>query len=250
MSSPVLIVGLGNPGREYASTRHNVGWLLLDELVRAAPAMSGFKKKFQGEYAKGTLADRECIFLRPETFMNDSGRSVQGAAAFFHASGSDIVVLHDELDLPFGEVRVKVAGGHAGHNGLRSLVQHLGSADFVRVRMGIGRPPPGFSGEVADYVLSAFDPVERARLPEMIDKAAKAVIKILVEGPTRAMNEANTRPKSTPPGAGAPPDSGARGQGGAGRPGSGGQADGGRGGALTAGAELRIDEVGITAPAH
>jgi PTH1 family peptidyl-tRNA hydrolase len=202
MSSPVLIVGLGNPGREYASTRHNVGWLLLDELVRGTPAVSPFKKKFHGEYAKGTLADRDCVFLRPETFMNESGRSVQAAQAFFHTAPADLIVLHDELDLPFGEVRVKVAGGHAGHNGLRSLVQHLGSADFVRVRMGVGRPSAGYTGEVADYLLSAFDADQRARLPEMIDKAAKAVIKILVEGPSRAMNEANTRPKSSPPGPG------------------------------------------------
>ena len=174
-SSSHLVVGLGNPGREYASTRHNVGWMALDELVRQASQVSAEKKKFQGEFAKGTLAGHDCIFLRPETFMNESGRSVQPAMGFFHVAPREVIVLHDELDVPFGDVRVKVGGGHAGHNGLRSLVSHLGTADFVRVRMGIGRPPAGFTGDVADYVLSSFDPIERALLPDMLDKAAKAV---------------------------------------------------------------------------
>jgi PTH1 family peptidyl-tRNA hydrolase len=114
--------------------------------------------------------------------MNESGRSVP-------------IVLHDELDLPFADVRVKLGGGHAGHNGLRSLVQHLGTPDFVRVRMGVGRPPPGFSGEVADYLLSSFTAVERAIVPEIVDKGVRATLKVLTEGVERAMNEANTRPK-------------------------------------------------------
>ena len=125
----------------------------------------GRKKKFQGEFAKGSLAGHDCIFLRPETFMNESGRSVQPAMGFFHVAPREVIVLHDELDVPFGEVRVKFGGGHAGHNGLRSLVSHLGTADFIRVRMGIGRPPAGFTGDVADYVLSSFDPMERALFP-------------------------------------------------------------------------------------
>src|SRR5690242_12149208 len=149
-----LIVGLGNPGREYAATRHNLGWLALDELCSHASLPAGFKKKLQGEFAMGTIDDRECIFLRPVTYKNESGRSVQGAMAFFHAAPRDIIVLHDELDLPFGEVRVKLGGDHAGHNGLRSLIRDLGTADFVRVRMGVGRPPPTFGGEVADFLLS------------------------------------------------------------------------------------------------
>src|SRR5690349_1321162 len=131
-ASSVLVVGLGNPGREYASNRHNVGWMVLDELAR----QGGFpapKKKFQGEFTKGSLEGRDCVLLRPETYMNESGRSVQPAVAFFHVVPRDVIVLHDELDLPFGDVRVKLGGGHAGHNGLRSLVQHLGTADFVRV---------------------------------------------------------------------------------------------------------------------
>ena len=190
-----LIVGLGNPGREYAATRHNLGWLALDELCSHASIPGGFKKKFQGEFAKGTIGDRECIFLRPETYMNESGRSVQGAIAFFHAAPRDVIVLHDELDLPFGEVRVKLGGGHAGHNGLRSLIRDLGTPDFVRVRMGVGRPPPTWQGEVADFLLSAFSTDERANVPDIVTRGVAAVRKILSDGLERAMNEINTRPK-------------------------------------------------------
>jgi len=190
-----MIVGLGNPGREYASTRHNVGRLAFDELIRQARDVGALRKKFHGEFAKGSLEGHECIFLRPETFMNESGRSVQAAAVFFHVAPSDLVVLHDELDLPFGEIRMKLGGGHAGHNGLRSLVQDLGTPDFVRVRIGIGRPPADFAGEVADYVLSAFSTTERPLVQPMIDRAAKMVLKIVNEGVARAMNEMNTRPK-------------------------------------------------------
>jgi peptidyl-tRNA hydrolase, PTH1 family len=189
-----LIVGLGNPGREYAATRHNLGWLALDELCTHAQIPGGFKKKFQGEFAKGTLGTRECIFLRPETYMNESGRSVQGAVAFFHAAPSDVIVLHDELDLPFGEVRVKVGGGHAGHNGVRSLIQAIGP-EFVRVRMGVGRPPPSFTGEVADFLLTSFYPEERSKVPDIVTRGVAAVRKILSDGLERAMNEINTRPK-------------------------------------------------------
>jgi PTH1 family peptidyl-tRNA hydrolase len=189
-----LIVGLGNPGREYAATRHNLGWLALDELCTHATIPAGFKKKFQGEFAKGTIGARECMFLRPETYMNESGRSVQGAVSFFHAALRDVIVLHDELDLPFGEVRVKLSGGHAGHNGIRSLIQTLGP-DFVRVRMGVGRPPPSFGGEVADFLLSAFSADERAQVPEIVTRGVAAVRKILSDGLERAMNEINTRPK-------------------------------------------------------
>jgi PTH1 family peptidyl-tRNA hydrolase len=191
----VLVVGLGNPGREYAHTRHNLGWLALDELAGKASIAGGWKKKFSGEYAKGTLADQECAFLRPETYMNESGRSVQPALQFFHIAPRDMIVLHDELDLPFADVRVKLGGGHAGHNGLRSLVQHIGTPDFVRVRMGVGRPPAGFGGEVADYLLSSFTAVERSMVPDIVDKGVQATLKVLTVGVERAMNEANTRPK-------------------------------------------------------
>ena len=189
-----LIVGLGNPGPEYRATRHNVGWLALDELVREAGG-AGAKKKFQGEYVRAALEGSECVLLRPMTFMNESGRSVQPAAAFFRVAPRDVIVLHDELDLPLGDVRVKVGGGHAGHNGLRSIIEHLGTPDFVRVRLGVGRPPAGFTGDVADYVLSGFAASERTRADDMAVLGAKTVVRILGQGVDRAMNEANTRPK-------------------------------------------------------
>jgi PTH1 family peptidyl-tRNA hydrolase len=194
MSSFVLIVGLGNPGEQHASTRHNVGWMALGDLAgRGAPGET-FIKKFGGELVRATLGGRSCILLRPHTYMNESGRSVGGAASFFQIAPADVIVLHDELDLPFGQVRIKVGGGHAGHNGLRSLVSHLGTPDFVRVRMGIGRPPSGFAGDVADYVLSAFDPAERPQLPAMTKLAADAVVDVLINGLERAMNRVNARP--------------------------------------------------------
>lgn len=194
MSSFVLIVGLGNPGEQYASTRHNVGWMALGDLAGRGARGETFVKRFGGELVKATLGERSCILLRPQTYMNESGRSVGSAASFFQIAPADLIVLHDELDLPFGQVRIKVGGGHAGHNGLRSLVSHLGTADFVRVRMGIGRPPSGFAGDVADYVLSAFAPAERLEVPPMTKSAADAVVELLTNGLERAMNRVNTRP--------------------------------------------------------
>src|SRR5262252_5161618 len=193
-SSFALIVGLGNPGEQYAATRHNVGWMALEDLANRGARGERFIKKFHGELARGALGERSCIFLRPQTYMNESGRSVGAAASFFQIAPADVIVLHDELDLPFGQVRIKLGGGHAGHNGLRSLVSHLGTADFVRVRMGIGRPPAEFAGDVADYVLSAFGPAERLQVPAMAQSAADAVVELLTNGLERAMNRVNARP--------------------------------------------------------
>jgi PTH1 family peptidyl-tRNA hydrolase len=194
MASPVLIVGLGNPGSEYASTRHNAGAMALAELADRMGLRDAFKAKFHGEVASGSTAGRAVALLRPETFMNDSGRSVAAAATFFRVSPADVIVLHDELDLPFGQVRIKVGGGHAGHNGLRSVMSALGSADFVRVRMGIGRPPAVFTGDIADYVLSGFNAAERVELPALQKLTADAVLSALEEGVTRVMNRLNARP--------------------------------------------------------
>jgi PTH1 family peptidyl-tRNA hydrolase len=189
-----LVVGLGNPGREYASHRHNVGFMALDELARRASA-DAFREKFSGAYARAEIAGEPAILLKPLTYMNESGRSVQPAMAFFKVAPEELVVLHDELDIPFGEVRLKMGGGHAGHNGLRSILATIGPGDFGRVRIGIGRPPPGFRGEVADYVLSSFDAVERATLPDLVKKAGDAVIDIARRGFAAAMNARNVRPR-------------------------------------------------------
>jgi PTH1 family peptidyl-tRNA hydrolase len=194
----LVVVGLGNPGRDYASHRHNVGFMAVDrlaEVVRAEP----FREKFSGELARATIGGEPALLLKPMTYMNDSGRSVGPALAFFKATAAELIVLHDELDLPFGDVRLKHGGGHAGHNGLRSILSHLGGADFGRVRLGVGRPPPGFRGEVADFVLSPFDATERASLPECLNHAVQSVLNVAALGFAAAMKERNTRSKPKKP---------------------------------------------------
>jgi PTH1 family peptidyl-tRNA hydrolase len=188
-----LVVGLGNPGREYERSRHNVGFLVADAL-REAAGWPDYKQKFSGVWTRGALASGAPIaLLKPQTFMNLSGDSVQPAAAFLKVAPADVVVVHDELDLPWSDVRLKVGGGHAGNNGIRSIIQRLGTPDFVRVRVGIGKPPPGFRGGGADWVLSDFDAVERAELPDVVARAIDAVRRVAEDGLPAAMNAVNTR---------------------------------------------------------
>jgi peptidyl-tRNA hydrolase, PTH1 family len=191
-----LVVGLGNPGREHEDNRHNVGFMVADAL-HASWGLPVFREKFKGRFAKGDAmvggVRFDVALLEPETYMNLSGESVQPAAAFLKVPPDRIVVLHDELDLPWRDVRLKMGGGHAGHNGLRSIIQRLGTSDFVRVRVGIGKPPAGFRGDVADYVLSGFDALERAELPGVIEVAAGAVRRLMSEGLAPAMKAVNTR---------------------------------------------------------
>src|SRR5277367_3856908 len=176
-----LIVGLGNPGREYESSRHNAGFLVADELRRRG-ALPDFKEKFSGVWTKGELFGHPVALLKPMTFMNLSGDSIQPAAAFLKVPPSNILVLHDELDLAWKDVRVKVGGGHAGHNGLRSMIQRLGTPDFVRVRVGIGKPPAGFGGDTAAWVLSSFSATERAEWPDVETQALSALRTLLESG--------------------------------------------------------------------
>lgn len=190
-----LVVGLGNPGSEYAKTRHNVGFMTVERLLARwkAPAM---KEKFSGVWSKATVGGEEAVLLCPLTYMNLSGESVQKAMAFFKVPVSNVVAIHDEMDLPFGEVRVKVGGGAAGHNGLKSMIQH-GGPDFVRVRIGIGRPE---RGSPESWVLGQFDPVSSAQLPDVLDAAALATEAVVKDGPSAAQNRTNAKPK--PPKAG------------------------------------------------
>jgi PTH1 family peptidyl-tRNA hydrolase len=190
----LLLVGLGNPGKEYDGTRHNIGFEAVDAIARAASA-TDFKEKFSGVWAKGRLGDQDVVLLKPMTFMNLSGQSVQPAAAFFKVAPADVIVFHDELDLPFGEVRLKKGGGHAGHNGLRSMIERLGTPDFGRVRLGIGRPPAGFRGDVADYVLSRFDAVEKASVPDLLKRAVAMTEDACTHGLAAAMNKHHTKAK-------------------------------------------------------
>jgi PTH1 family peptidyl-tRNA hydrolase len=190
----LLIAGLGNPGPRYAATRHNVGFRLIDELARqcGVPA-SAFKERFHGEIASARLGDQELVLLRPQTFMNESGRSVQAACTFYKLKPADLIVAHDDLDVPFSEVRIKKGGGDGGQRGVRSVTAALGP-DYVRIRLGIGRPPPDFRGDVADFVLQAFPSAELATVEQMVTRAAEAVSLVTSLGLEKAMNRINQRP--------------------------------------------------------
>lgn len=191
-----LVVGLGNPGRKYEKNRHNVGFMVIERLL-ATHGLPELKEKFSGVWSKGEIAvggkRHPIALLEPQTYMNLSGDSVQPAAAFLKVQPAQVIVVHDELDLPWKDVRLKVGGGHAGHNGLRSIIQRLGSPEFVRVRVGIGRPPAGFKGDVADYVLQDFDAMERAELPDVVASACAAVEKVVADGPQAAMLAVHTK---------------------------------------------------------
>ena len=191
-----LVVGLGNPGKKYERNRHNVGFMVVERLARSH-GLPDFKEKFSAVWTKGEVAvggrRHPIALLEPQTYMNLSGDSVQPAAAFLKVEPSHVIVVHDELDVPWRDVRLKVGGGHAGHNGLRSIIQRLGTPDFVRVRVGVGRPPPGFRGDVADFVLADFDAMEKAELPDVVDRAVAAIEKVVADGIAAAMNSVNTK---------------------------------------------------------
>lgn len=183
-----LIVGLGNPGAQYAGNRHNIGFMLLDQIASEA-GVPITRSKFKGLYSNGHIDGVSVVLLKPQTFMNLSGQSVQPAQSFFDVDLEDILVVHDELDLPFGRVRLKSGGGHAGHNGLKSIAAQLGTRDFARLRMGIGRP---LKGAVTSYVLGDFAPgEEREALPSVLDDGVRAVRAWLTEGIRKAMNTVN-----------------------------------------------------------
>lgn len=190
----LLIAGLGNPGPRYAATRHNLGFRLIDELARrcGVPA-SAFRERFHGEIAPARLGEHELLLLRPQTFMNDSGRSVQAACTFYKIKPSDLIVAHDELDLPFADVRLKKGGGDGGNRGIRSVTAALGP-DYVRIRLGIGRPPPDFRGDPADFVLQAFASTELPDVEKMLERGAEAVSLVTSLGLEKAMNRINQRP--------------------------------------------------------
>ena len=183
----LLVAGLGNPGREYERTRHNAGWLVLDELARRHGG--SWRSKFSGSLAEIRLGDLRLALLKPETYMNDSGRSVGAAVRFFKVEPEQVLVVHDDVDLEAGRLQARAGGGLAGHNGLRSLAQHLGSQDFLRLRIGIGRPGRGDPRPVADWVLSPFSPEEDAEA--LLARAADAVEAIARDGLEAAQQRFN-----------------------------------------------------------
>lgn len=185
-----LVAGLGNPGREYASTKHNLGFLAVDEIARRA-GVDLTKKKFRGLYGEGFLSGEKLILLKPETYMNRSGESVSEAAVFYNISPTDIIIIHDEMDLPAGTLRVKAGGGSAGHNGIRSIIDRLGSPEFVRIRIGIGKPDEKSGG--AAHVLSRFGSGEGDAVKASVERAADAVLELIENGLERTMNKFNVR---------------------------------------------------------
>lgn len=183
----LLVAGLGNPGPKYSGHRHNVGFMLVDELARRLGA-DAFRDKFSGQFARARLSGgRELVLLKPQTFMNLSGESVQKALAFFKLEPDALLVAHDELDLPFGTLKLKRGGGTAGHNGLKSIVQHCGGPDFARIRLGIGRPPR----QGVEHVLSDFSRQECQELPAVLERASLAVVDVVDRGLSAAMNAHN-----------------------------------------------------------
>jgi PTH1 family peptidyl-tRNA hydrolase len=183
MTAIRLIVGLGNPGREYETTRHNVGFQWLDELARLQKLSFRSETKFHGLTARGQLHGHEVLLLKPQTFMNVSGRSVVALALFYKILPNQILVVHDELDLPPGSAKLKLGGGHGGHNGLKDIIAHLGSKDFWRLRVGIGHP--GDRAEVVNYVLKAPHKEEQVLIDEAMQRA-QDVAQLIIEGKQEA----------------------------------------------------------------
>jgi PTH1 family peptidyl-tRNA hydrolase len=188
-----LLVGLGNPGSRYAGNRHNAGFMVLDEICRRAGAPAP-RLKLGAELSEATLAGEHVMFCKPQEFMNCSGLAVQRAAAFWKIPPAQAVVVHDEMDVPFGRLKLGFGGGTGGHNGLQSIIQEWGSPEFARVRVGIGRPPAQWN--TADYVLADFATDERRVLPDVIGEAADATETIVKRGLQAAMNRFNKRKKS------------------------------------------------------
>ncbi|QDE91782.1 aminoacyl-tRNA hydrolase [Myxococcus xanthus] len=188
-----LIVGLGNPGREYERHRHNIGFMVVEALLSRARAELN-QEKFAAKVGQGTLAGERILFVEPQTFMNLSGRSVAEAARFFKVPVADVLVIHDELDLPLGRLQLKAGGGSGGHNGLKSIVSSLGDEAFIRLRFGIGKPEgPNARERVSGYVLSNFDDGERREMDALIDRAMDMTELWIREGLSVAMNRFNRK---------------------------------------------------------
>lgn len=180
-----LIVGLGNPGEKYRSTRHNVGFMVVDR-VAETNNISLAKQKFQAVFGAGRINDVPVVIAQPMTFMNRSGTAVKSLSDFCGLKSTDIIVIHDDLDLALGAIRIKEKGGHGGHNGLRSVMEVCGTDAFMRIRVGIGRPPG--TQAASEYVLDQFDTEQKSQLSHIVNMAAEAVEFILFQGAAAAKN--------------------------------------------------------------
>ncbi|HEX2426465.1 MAG TPA: aminoacyl-tRNA hydrolase [Gaiellaceae bacterium] len=174
----LLVAGLGNPGPRHERDRHNVGWMVVDELARRRDA--SFRSKFSGRVGEARIADHRLALLKPETYMNESGRSISAAARYYKVPAEDVLVIHDDVDLDLGRLQARAGGGLAGHNGLRSIAQAFGTSDFLRLRIGVGRPGRGDHRDVAAFVLAPFEVHEDRE--GIVSRAADAVETLVTEG--------------------------------------------------------------------
>ena len=183
----LLVAGLGNPGREYATTRHNAGWMVLDELARRQGG--SWRSKFSGQLTEIRFDDARLALVKPETYMNESGKSIGAAARFFKTAVDSVLVVHDDVDLEEGRLQARLGGGLGGHNGLRSIAQVLGSQEFLRLRIGVGRPGRGDRRSVADYVLASFEP--ETDVDALVARSADAVETVVRDGLEAAQQRFN-----------------------------------------------------------
>lgn len=187
MADPLLVVGLGNPGPQYAKTRHNLGFMVADVLAARMGGPFKVHKRSGAEIVTGRLAHRPVVLAKPRTYMNESGRQVGPLAKFYSVMPADIIVIHDELDIDFGRIRLKLGGGEGGHNGLRSVANSMGTKNFQRVRIGVGRPPG--RKDPAAFVLEPFTAAERAEVPAICEQAADATELLIEVGLETAQNQ-------------------------------------------------------------
>ncbi len=191
LPASAMVVGLGNPGGEYRNTRHNVGFMVIEDMAARA-GLKWTRPRNQARWARGCVADREVVLLEPLTFMNVSGKSVDWGLRHFGLKPAQMIVVHDDIDLPLGRLRLRPSGSSGGHRGVQSIIQVLGTQDFTRVRIGVGRPDDE-DDDVRDFVLSTFRPEESALMAKVLDRARSAVEAILARGAEAAMNEFNGR---------------------------------------------------------
>ena len=185
-----LVVGLGNHGEHYRRTRHSIGFLVVERLAKENN-IEFSQERFHSKIGTGTIIDKRVILAKPLTYMNLSGKAVKELIIHYEIDPTSLIVVHDDLDMEFGKIKIKEKGGHGGHNGIRSIIDTIGTKDFLRVKVGIDRP--GSNRGVKDYVLTSFDIRQQRFLPDVIDVAAKAVVSVITDGVKAAMNEFNRK---------------------------------------------------------
>lgn len=190
----ILVVGLGNPGKEYSLSKHNIGFMVVDELANRL-GVSLNKIGFTSVYGEALFEEKKVVLLKPQTYMNRSGKAVSEFVGFFKILARDVISVYDEMDLTFGNLKIKVGGGSAGHNGIESIITSIGDDSFIRVRVGIGKP--GQKSETVSHVLSRFRKDEKKIVEDALGRAADAVLEIIARGVENAMNKFNRKPDNT-----------------------------------------------------